>query len=66
MTTHTTPDRRPSWRWVRLALAHPTGPDTPAQEPDATIARALDAAAAAQQAQRLNDALGGAVWVSYL
>jgi hypothetical protein len=66
MTTQTVPGRWPGWMQGLGAMVRQAAPDGPAPAADATSEQAADAALAAQQAQRLTDALGGAVWVSYL
>lgn len=66
MTTQTIPGRWPGWLPGLRAMVHQGAPDGPAPATATTSERAAEAALAAQQAQRLTDALGGAVWVSYV
>ena len=66
MATQTTCSWWPGWMQGLRAIFNQGAPDGTATPADVTSERAADAALAAQQAQRLTDALGGAVWVSYL
>ena len=66
MTTQTTPRWWPGWIQALRAMVRQGAPDGTTRTADTTSEQAADAALAAQQAQRLTDALGGAVWVSYL
>ena len=66
MTTQTTPGRWPGWMHALRAVVRQGSPYGTTRTADTTSEQAADAALAAQQAQRLTDALGGAVWVSYL